>query len=112
MRKNRKYSKLMIWIMCVFFAVFFAVSYATRSDEKIQAQRLKIIENCKLKQVEATSFDRQNGILTDSPSALATDNRKEAATAFRFCPRSTPAKPAAAKCSKFPPPTDEPWPST
>ena len=54
----------MIWIMCVFFAVFFAVSYATRSDEKIQAQRLKIIENCKLKQVEATSFDRQNGILT------------------------------------------------
>ena len=51
MRKNRKYSKLMIWIMCVFFAVFFAVSYATRSDEKIQAQRLKIIE-------------RQNGILT------------------------------------------------
>ena len=64
MRKNRKYSKLMIWIMCVFFAVFFAVSYATRSDEKIQAQRLKIIENCKLKQVEATSFDRKNGILT------------------------------------------------
>ena len=64
MRKNRKYSKLMIWIMCVFFAAFFAVSYATRSDEKIQAQRLKIIENCKLKQVEATSFDRQNGILT------------------------------------------------
>lgn len=54
----------MIWIMCVFFAAFFAVSYATRSDEKIQAQRLKIIENCKLKQVEATSFDRQNDILT------------------------------------------------
>lgn len=64
MRKNRKYSNLMIWVMCVFLAAFFAVSYATRSDEKIQAQRLKRIENCKLKQVETTSFDRKSGILT------------------------------------------------
>ena len=64
MRKNRKYSKLMIWVMCVFFAAFFAFSFANRSDEKIQAQRLKMIENCKLKQVESNSFDRQNGILT------------------------------------------------
>ena len=107
MRKNRKYSKLMIWVMCVFFAAFFAFSFANRSDEKIQAQRLKMIENCKLKQVESNSFDRQNGILT-----VVKRFRKEAATAFRFCPRSTPAKLAAERCLKFPPPTIKQWLST
>ena len=50
----------MIWIMCASLAAFFAVSYAVRPD----AQRLQRIENCKLKQVETASFDRQNGILT------------------------------------------------
>ncbi len=54
----------MIWVTCVFFAAFFIVSYARHSDEKVQAQRLKMIENCKLQRVQANFFDRQNGIVT------------------------------------------------
>ncbi len=64
MRKNRKYSDLIIWISAVLVVALFAVGYINKPEEQTLTELQERIENCKLRQAEISTFDPQSQILT------------------------------------------------